>query len=97
METIDEKLKFYLEFIDEEYRSTFQIGFRKCLEYTEKWIPVEQESIPKDGKEYITRNDKQGGIYNLISWNIFNKHYQNKGEYIAEGNAGTHWKPISFL
>ena len=97
MKTIDEKLKFYLEFIDEQYRTTFQLGFHKCLDFTEKWIPVEQESIPKDGKEYITRNDRQGGIYSLISWNMSNKHYQNKGEYISELNAGTHWKPISFL
>lgn len=97
MKTTDEKLNFYLEFIDEQYRSTFQIGWRKCLEYTDKWIDCNVEPIPKDGKEYLTKNDRQGGVLRLISWNTINKHYQDKGEYVHEPNAGTHWKPTSFL
>lgn len=61
------------------------------------WIPFEQESIPKDGKEYLTKNDRQGGVLSLISWNKIHNYYQNKGEYVFEQNAGTHWKPVSFL
>lgn len=30
----------------------------------------------------------------LISYNKLHSHYQSKGEYVAEVNAGTHWLEI---
>ncbi len=58
------------------------------------WTDATQQSIPKDGKEYLTKNNLQGGVKQLISWNTIHGYYQNKGVRVYEGNAGTHWMEI---
>lgn len=60
-----------------------------------EWINVKEQPIPRDGKEYLTKNDLQGGVKSLISWNKVHNHFANKGFYVSEGNAGTHWLDIS--
>lgn len=88
MKTIEKAVKEYSSIIQ------FQEAFLKGAEFAQRWIPIEEEKIPKDGKEYITKNNNQGGVLSLISWDIIHKHYRCKSEYVFEGNAGTHWKPI---
>lgn len=61
------------------------------------WISVKDQKIPRDGEEYLTANMLQGGVKQLISWNKFHKCFQSKGDYVFEGNAGTHWAEISEL
>lgn len=60
----------------------------------DKWINVEDKSIPRQGNEFLTRNDNQGGTFLLIRWNNLHKHFLNKADYISESNAGTHWMQI---
>ena len=72
----------------------FSKGYEQGLEHGKQlsdWISVEDQPIPKDGKEYLTVNINQGGVQNLISFNTIHKYFQSKGEYIGEHNAGTHW------
>ena len=59
-----------------------------------KWINVKDKPIPRDGKEYLTKNDNQMGTLQLIYWNNIYNYFNNKGEYISEENAGTHWIKI---
>ena len=60
-----------------------------------EWIDAKVTSIPKDGKEYLTKNENQGNNLQLVYYDKIHKCYTNKGEYVFEGNAGTHWKHIT--
>ena len=59
-----------------------------------KWINAETNPIPRDGKEYLTRNGKQGGVFMLVYWCQINNIFKTKGEPIFGKNAGTHWIEI---
>ena len=58
------------------------------------WIEVEENEIPKDGKEYLTRNELQGGVLQLISWDKLHKCYKNKGDVRIGKNVGSQWFKI---
>lgn len=41
MKTIEEKLQWYLDLpIDKEHQQGFSLGFRKCAEFMQRWIPI---------------------------------------------------------
>jgi len=61
---------------------------------SEEWIETSEIEIPKDGKEYLTRNGHQGATFALIRWNSIHNYYQIKGEYVSIGNVGTQWLRI---
>ena len=94
MLTIEQAALIYVRQNDGCTVSPMYDGFEAGVQFCQRWIPVEEESIPKDGKEYLTRNDRQGGVLSLISWNKIHNHYQDKGEYVFEQNAGTHWRSL---
>ena len=57
-----------------------------------EWIEVtESNKLPRQTKEFLTKNMLQMGVLQLISWNNVHKHFRNKGKYVAEVNAGTHY------
>ena len=62
----------------------------------EDWISVEDEPLPKSTDEFLTLNKNCGNCLQLIRWNSIHNHFQNKGEYVAECNAGTHWQYINY-
>ena len=62
-----------------------------------EWIDVNKMPIPKHGKEVLTKNMMQGGVLNLIKYNGLRFHYENKGKFISDRNAGTHWLEIPDL
>lgn len=58
------------------------------------WILIKDEEIPKDGKEYLVRNDLQGGQLSLIYWDKIHHTYRDKGDWVFLANIGTHWCKI---
>ena len=56
-----------------------------------EYIETQITPIPKDGKEYLTKNNLQGGVKSLIRWDKIKDCFTDKGKYIAECNVGTHW------
>ncbi len=59
-----------------------------------KWISIKDKEIPKDGEEYITRNELQGGSLQLIYWDKIHNVYKSKGEVRIGANTGSHWLAI---
>jgi len=60
---------------------------RKAIE----WQPI--ETAPKDGTEFLARNNNQGGVKTLISWNKIHGYWQSKGKPILS-MQDTHWIKI---
>ena len=50
--------------------------------------------IPKDGKEYLTKDISCMNTLQLIRWSKTYGYFKNKGNYVSEENAGTHWLEI---
>ena len=59
------------------------------------WVPRSAKEIPKDGREYLVKNENQGGTLSLIRYNRIHDYYENKGKWAPQGNLGTHWKLIN--
>lgn len=59
-----------------------------------QWISVKDKEVPKDGKEYLTRNDNQGKTLSLIRWNRVYENYFDKGNIILSLQC-THWAEIN--
>lgn len=55
-----------------------------------EWQPI--ETAPTDGSEFLTRNNNQGGVMQLVSWNRLHNFWQSKGESIYM--QATHWLRI---
>ena len=58
------------------------------------WVKVSDIEIPKDGQEYLVKNENQGGVLSLIKYNRVHNHYESKGKWVPLGVLGTHWKPV---
>lgn len=56
----------------------------------DRWLPI--ETAPKDGSEFVTCNTNQGGVKELVSWNIFHGFWQSKGASIHM--QATYWMPL---
>lgn len=59
------------------------------------WKSIELFDMPTTSKEFLVRNDRQGGTMNLIYWNAFSHKYYTKGkpiDYVE--NFVTHWMEI---
>ncbi len=57
------------------------------------WREIEKVPVPKDGQEYLVCNVRQGGIKQLVSWNIVHRYWQIKGLPDVPFQW-THWTPI---
>lgn len=67
---------------------------KKEAENREKlnWVKVDENNPwPKSKEEFLTRNDNQGGVLNLVSWRVSTGSYVSKGEYVSPANLGTHY------
>jgi len=58
------------------------------------WIEIKKEDLPKDGKEYLTRNELQGGVLQLIHWDKTHNCYKNKDQVRLGKNIGSQWLKI---
>ncbi len=63
-----------------EIRDEFQARITK-LESQLRWIPV-KSNIPKDGKEYLCCNLRQGGVLRLLRWDKVHRRYQCKDKIV---------------
>ena len=50
------------------------------------------KTLPKDGAEYLTVNNKQGNILSLVNWNTIYGYWESKGKAISM--QATHWFKI---
>ena len=57
------------------------------------WIDI--KTAPKDGTEFLTCNNKQGKVLELVSWNKIHRYWQSKGEVVYL--QATHWLKIPKL
>ena len=48
------------------------------------------ESAPKDGTEFVACNMRQGGVKELIHWDIVHNRWKSKGDILLSLQA-THW------
>ena len=59
-----------------------------------KWIQATEQPFPKQRKEFLVRNDNQGGVLSLVYYNYIHNFFTRKGKYVSEKNIGTHWMQI---
>lgn len=71
------------------------IDLLKRNKITNKWNDVIDVPLPKSKKEFLVRNDRQGGVKTLIYWNNIHNKYYTKGQAILNiDNYATHWIKI---
>ena len=56
-----------------------------------EWQPI--ETAPKDGKEFLVCNTRQGNVKQLVSWNKVHGFWQSKGKADVSFQW-THWMPL---
>lgn len=57
-----------------------------------QWVRADgQNPFPRISNEFVMRNDHQGGVLTLVSWNSIHSHFQTKGEVILPSRMGTHF------
>ena len=59
-----------------------------------KWIEIKEQILPRDGIEYLTRNELQGGTLQLVYWDKIHNCYRNKGQMRLGANIGSQWLNI---
>jgi DNA-directed RNA polymerase subunit RPC12/RpoP len=58
-----------------------------------KWREINLDQLPKDGTEFLVRNNRQGGVKSLIYWDKIHKYWKSKGEPVLS-LQDTHWMEI---
>ena len=61
------------------------------------WVNREHKEIPKDGREYLVKNNRQGGVVVLVRYDKVHKVYKNKGTVVPVPNLGDFWKPVEIV
>ena len=56
------------------------------------WTPISaQNPAPKTKKEFLVRNDLQGGTIRIIYYNAIYSLFHEKGLAVSEASMGTHY------
>ncbi|MDR1981501.1 MAG: hypothetical protein LBQ39_07780 [Tannerellaceae bacterium] len=110
------KIQEYEDWDDDGFDEGYNTGanyraidaFKAGVEFAQRWIPIEEDLPPLDGKDYLLRNDEwihpdvnplgiRFGFYNpdLEDTEWTHVHYSMySDEYITEYDAPTHWRYI---
>lgn len=58
--------------------------------FMDNWTSIKEEAPPKDGKEFLSIDMNQMGVFMLVSWYKVHSYWVSKGEPISSSNI-THW------
>jgi len=58
-----------------------------------QWIPiVDADLLPKNGKEFLVKNNNQGSTLQLIYWDLIHNRWLNKGNVVFRSSLETNCK-----
>jgi hypothetical protein len=63
------------------------------VEQIDNWLNAVEFEIPKDGKEYLVINTRQGNTKSLVSWHSVHNQYRCKGDHFFVG-SGSYWTSL---
>ena len=101
MKTIEEALN--IAYDASKSNAYFGNGFKKGVEFAQRWIPVEEE-LPDVGEMVLTKMEKRHGDTRVQNYYSTATRLENQGEWqtvnwvdhsISFGHI-THWRPIEY-
>lgn len=99
MQTVKEKLEWYLNIpIDKEHQQGFSVGFKKGVQFVQKWIDVKEEKpelrVPVLVKMSYTFFNTDIPAKDCCYWN--GESWINAIRQQHSNGSVTHWRPIEY-
>lgn len=96
MQTVKEKLEWYLNIpIDKEHQQGFSVGFKKGVQFVQKWIPMNEEK--PTGIKLLFKNNT--GNYEVGKFDFIESKFCVVTDYsfsLVEDSGFTHFRPIEY-